>query len=221
MDFMNLLKGIEELLYECLSWVIFYPLTLSRAAFRPLSMMRYAERELTENVPAQFDDTISPPIFLVVTLLLSHLLQLGLGVSSTAGMPAAFDDTGNLLMFRAIALGLFPLLLALQSVLLRKVKLTRQSLRPAFYGQCFTAAPLILASALVLIFAQHGETGAWVATAIGALALGWYVTVQTIWFRQGGTGWLKAGSTAFLTVLVTFVLVTGFSALTTMTAAKM
>ena len=30
MDFMRLLKSIEELLYEVATWVLFYPLTVAR-----------------------------------------------------------------------------------------------------------------------------------------------------------------------------------------------
>lgn len=48
LDFMKLLKSLEELLYELVSWLLFYPLTMWRSVVRPLSMMRYADTELAD-----------------------------------------------------------------------------------------------------------------------------------------------------------------------------
>ena len=43
MDFMRLLQSLEELLYELVSWFVFYPVTLWRTLTRPQQMMRYAD----------------------------------------------------------------------------------------------------------------------------------------------------------------------------------
>jgi len=40
MDFMRLLQSLEELLYELVSWLVFYPVTLWRTLTRPREMMR-------------------------------------------------------------------------------------------------------------------------------------------------------------------------------------
>ncbi len=210
MDFMNLIKGIEALLYECLSWLIFYPLTLWRVVRRPAMMLRSAETELAKT-EHRFDDSMSPPIFLVVTLLLSLLAQRGLGADTSPLIAGAFADTQNLLMFRAVALGLFPLLFALQTIRLRGLPLTRQSMQPAFYGQCFIAGPFVLAMGLAQILAVQGETAGWAALGLTLLTLGWYAAIQARWLHLVGAGWGRAVATAILTIIGTFVLLGIFS----------
>lgn len=64
MDFMNLLRSAELLLYEVVSWLVFYPLTLLRCIRRPTDMIAYAEQELPRPPEVQFADALSPPIFL-------------------------------------------------------------------------------------------------------------------------------------------------------------
>ena len=36
MNFLKLIQSLDELLYEIMSWLIFYPVTLWRALTRPL-----------------------------------------------------------------------------------------------------------------------------------------------------------------------------------------
>lgn len=69
---MKLLKSLEELLYELVSWLLFYPITMWRSVLKPLNMMRYADTELADRPEDQSEDTLSPPLFLLITLLLSQ-----------------------------------------------------------------------------------------------------------------------------------------------------
>jgi len=50
LDFMKLLKSLEELLYELVSWLLFYPITMWRSVVSPLIMMRYADAELADRL---------------------------------------------------------------------------------------------------------------------------------------------------------------------------
>lgn len=220
MDFMNLIKGIEALLYECLSWLVFYPLTMWRVLTRPLGMMRYAETEITTLAAdkPRFDDAMSPPIFLVVTLFIALAAQRSAGTEAPA-MAGALADTQNQLMFRAIVFGLFPLLLALLSVRLRGVTLTRQSLQPAFYAQCLVAGPAILATGMVTPLAHQGDIGLWAGVAIAVLGLCWYLIVQTRWVRLVGTGWLRAALLVLGTSLMALALGIVLSSLALMAVA--
>ena len=45
MDFMKWLNSLDELLYEVMSWVVFFPLTLWQALFRPIRTMEEIERD--------------------------------------------------------------------------------------------------------------------------------------------------------------------------------
>ena len=204
---MRLLKSVEELLYELVTWILFYPLTLWRCIRRPVPMMVYAGTELGDSDAERYDDALSPPIFLLLTLFIAHIIGLQFGVQSMAVLPDIFADERNLLFFRAIAFSLFPLLLALRDVRRRGARLTRKTLQPAFYSQCYAAAPFILTINLALIVGQHGNPAAVLAgIAILVLGLVWYVRTEASWLMQDGvTGSARAHLAAALTIALGFV----------------
>ena len=73
MTFFNILKSLDELLYELMTWLVFYPVTLWRSIRRPLSTMAYARAELERDHAEQFRQTLSPPVFLLVTIPLNMM----------------------------------------------------------------------------------------------------------------------------------------------------
>ncbi len=174
MDFMNLLRSAELLLYEVVSWLVFYPLTLWRCIRRPAAMIAYAEQELTRPPEAQFAEALSPPIFLFLTLVMAHMLQSGV-FHNEAVFQGVLSDQRNLLILRAVAFSLFPLLLGIQHVRLSGQVLSRQTLRPMFYAQCYVTVPfvLVLDLSLILVSAPWAESGV-AALALFLLGLAWY-----------------------------------------------
>ncbi len=136
MDFMRLLKSLEEALYEIVTWIVFYPLTMWRSIFHPQAMMRYADAELFDTEEEQYTDTLSPPIFLLLTLLIAHLLENRLARLPTATLPSFMADDRNILIFRAITFSIFPLLTALKFLRHRKTPIDRKTLKAPFYSQC-------------------------------------------------------------------------------------
>ncbi|MCR6671230.1 permease [Devosia ginsengisoli] len=193
MDFMKLLKSIEELLYEIVSWALFYPITLWRCLRHPHNMMNYAKTELQDDGVGRFDDALSPPIFLLLTMFFAYLLQLIVeGPSPPLG--GFFDSEQNLLFSRAVAFSLFPLILALRDVRQRGARVTKQVLKPAFYSQCYATVPFVLALDLALIVSQHGTTATTIAAILIFLAgLAWYFSVEVAWVEsQGETRRLRA-----------------------------
>jgi hypothetical protein len=69
--FMQWLRSLGDLLYEVMSWLIFFPVTLWRALTHPLRMMAYVDNELGQPAEEQFVDTLNPPLFLVLGFLCS------------------------------------------------------------------------------------------------------------------------------------------------------
>lgn len=182
MDFMNLLKSIEAVLYEVVSWLVFYPMTLWRCIRHPVHMVEYAHAELALPSEEQFIAALSPPIFLFLTIVLAHLVDVGFGADHTAA-GGIFSDTRNLLIFRAVVFSLFPLLLAVQAVRQHGAPLTRATLRPAFYGQCFLAAPFVLSVDLALTAGlRSSPAAAAVGSAVLLAGLAWYLTALANWF---------------------------------------
>jgi len=67
--FLIFLKSFEVLLFEIMSWIVFYPRTLWRSARHPLQTMYRSEPELKLPAEQQFRDIVSPPIFLLLTVI--------------------------------------------------------------------------------------------------------------------------------------------------------
>ena len=71
MDFVKLLRSFEEFLYEVMAWLLFYPRTMWRVIREPLAMMRYSDQEQHDKAERQYDDAISPPLFLMISILIA------------------------------------------------------------------------------------------------------------------------------------------------------
>lgn len=186
MDFMKLLKSIEELLYELITWFVFYPLTFWRIVTRPIAMLTYAQQELTEKDEEQFDDAVSPPILLLLTLVILHVLEAVFS-RETATLPVLLQDDRNLLVFRALAFSLFPLLFATLRLRMTGARLTRTTLKPAFYSQSYAAVPLVLAfsAGMQLLSVSDLLAGGWVwGTGLMLVGTLWYLAVETVWFSH-------------------------------------
>lgn len=187
MDFMKLLKSLEELLYELISWFVFYPLTLWRIVTRPLSMFAYAEQQLQEDEDHQFDDAVSPPILLLISLIVLH----GAGeVWTPPGQHALrgiLADNWNLLVFRSVTFSLFPLVFGLIQLKAGRARLTRTTFKPIFYSQCYATVPFVVALSLglqVVSFFTMSPGMMLVGVALFFAGLIWYGVVETLWLAK-------------------------------------
>ena len=183
MDFMKLLKSLEELLYELASWIIFYPLTLWRSVVTPLAMMKYADTELADREEDQYDDALSPPLFMLITLLIAQGVSFAIPSGIDTTEPGALSSGSNLLIARGVLFSMFPLVMAVTLLRRKSVRLTRTALRPPFYSQCFVAAPFAFMIGLStdLVYMPDGQ-GVGAGLAVLALSTIWYVQLQVRWF---------------------------------------
>ena len=188
MDFMKLLKSIEELLYELITWFVFYPLTLWRIISHPLTMLDYAQKELSEKEEEQFDDAVSPPILLLLTLVLLHLAESAFNAAWASALPALLHDDRNLLILRALVFSLFPLFYATAGLRSRGARLTRRTLKPAFYSQSYATVQFVLSFTLGLqAISFDGHYLGLFGWAIMVLGAGWYLAVQTAWIVKSNS----------------------------------
>lgn len=51
MDFIRLIRSLEELLYEGMTWLVFYPRTMVRIVAHPDAATRYSEDEQKDAAP--------------------------------------------------------------------------------------------------------------------------------------------------------------------------
>lgn len=191
MNFMQLLNSLDELLFEVMSWLVFFPVTLWRTLTQPLKMMEYADRELRDREDEQYADTLSPPLFLLLALFLSHGLELTFGhganpvEADTSGLANLVNDDTSLLMLRLVIFSVIPLALAVSVVIAKKERLTRARLKAPFYAQCYPAAPfaLLVGIAAILLQSDGPEMRAAALALLAAVATG-YFALQTVWFRR-------------------------------------
>jgi len=189
MDFLRIIRSVEELLYEVMTWLVFYPRTMWRIVARPETMTRYSDDEQGDQPAEQYTDTLSPPLLLMLTILIAHSLELGLGL----GMPSMKNQLGsavwgsaqNILVLRAVLFSLFALTSAQELLKRRRLPLDRKALRRPFFSQCYLAAPFCLMLSTGVAFGRMAQEKARLIGAVVAiLGVVWYLWVETAWFRR-------------------------------------
>lgn len=219
MDFMKWISSLDELLYEVMSWLLFFPLTLWRAVVQPLAMMDYADRQLALPDEEQYVSALSPPLFLALTLLLAHGVATTLGqpdtiVADRSGLAGLIDDDASALALRLVVFAAFPLVAAARLVRRLGQPLDRRSLRLPFYAQCYPTAIFALCLSLGTSFASLGTPsfrlgGGFLITA----SFLYYAIVETRWFAvKLDNGLLRSFGAMALSVLEGFgvLLLVGF-----------
>lgn len=219
MNAMKILQSVEELLYEVMSWLLFYPRTLLMTLRHPLRTMRYSDREQQDKPEKQYLETLSPPLFLVLSILAAHGLELLFGVPLTdepnpvSRFVTANDQ--NLLAFRALMFSLHPLMFAWAFLRLSGRKIDRESLRTPFFAQCYLAGATSILISLGSLGAQ--DPAIWTTLAGVAIVLVttvWYVAVQRMWLMATpGMTVVRAWGWAIVLYLVTTGLVVAANAL--------
>ncbi len=114
MDFIKLLSLLDELLYEFMVMLVFYPRTLSLTVRHPQRMMDYADTELGDVQSVQYDDTLSPPLFLMISMGIAHLTGQAANSEADGKLPGLLANVENLLALRLVLFSLFPLLMGAQ-----------------------------------------------------------------------------------------------------------
>ena len=190
--FLVFLKSFEVLLYEIMSWVVFYPRTLWRSGRHPLLMMERSKDELTLPPPEQFRDVVSPPIFLLLTLLVAHAFEVAVVgnsplIDNGIGLAGLIQDNTSLIMFRLIAFATLPVIAGAFGVAATRQPLDRVTLQPFFYAQCFATTPVVLLCSIAECISRLPQRAADVAAEIIlAGAAIFYVSVETVWFAAEG-----------------------------------
>lgn len=186
MDFLKILRSLEELLYEAITWLFFYPRTLWRILIQPLNMAIYTQEELKkDDVP--FKATISPPLFLILTLILLYCFELfthnqtlmnkDVPVGSIGHM--IFGNLQNTLIFRSLTYSIWSLTFALGLLKMQGITIDRESLRAPFFTQCFLIAPFAIGLTLGFIYiVSHIKSLQVFGLAVLLLSLLWYFIVQ-------------------------------------------
>ena len=211
MDFMRLFKSLEELLYEVIVMLVFFPKTLWLTLRYPQRMMDYADTELGDVLSEQYNDTLSPPLFLMLCVTLSYLAERAVpGSLDTSVLPSFLRDSQNLLAFRVLIFSLFPLAFSLRLLRGLSQPLDRDTLRAPFFAQCFVAAPVSmivgLAQALRHLPLAYADL---ISSVLLLSGIGWYLRQQAWWLRTklGLPMWRCWAATMAMTLVTAIVFV--------------
>lgn len=193
MDFMKWLNSLDEFLYEVMSWLIFFPLTLWRSITKPIETMRTVGQQAAVPEEQQFADLLSPPLFLTLGLLLSHGVSMALGqtdalVANRHGLAAVVTDSTSALMLRVIVFASIPLFLAARLVRRSGVPLSRITLQQPFYEQCFPGSVLALGISLGTSLTVAGGNWGMIGAGLVISSLVYFFVVETRWFAVQGDG---------------------------------
>ena len=203
-------RSIGEVLYEMTLWLVLYPRTLWRVLLRPAEVGD-AGAGAGDSEPAA--DLVSPPLFLMISILVAHALDLAMRAEMGA------RDHGldiGLLVFRVVAFSLFPLVMAVGALKREGRPVDRQTLRGPFYLQCLYAAPFAISVSVAVVLERSPAGSVRMAgTGLILAATAWYLCVETRWLRASlATGALRAfGAALWLFGLALFFCL-GFALLT-------
>jgi hypothetical protein len=221
MDLIAIIRSLEELLYEVMGWLIFYPRTLWRIVTRPGFMIRYATSEQDDKPVDRYADALSPPLMLLITVLVTHVIAVAIGDKQMAAGPGTlFKSAQNLLLVRALIVAILPLMFTVLSMRRRRLEIDRTTMREPFYSQCFLAVPFVLAFQLAILIGRLGHPIAQpLALAIFLAGLGWYLWAQTSWITllEGKSG-LPAFGAAVLRTLLAMLVALGVALLIALSA---
>lgn len=189
MDFLRIIRSLEEFLYKVLTWLIFYPRTIWRVLRHPIEMLHYSDKELGDKPEQQYTDMISPPLFLMITIMIAHVIE----ISSHQALPKATSSIGreivasdqNLLILQSILFAIYPLFFAISRLKRQSQQLNRDTLRKPFFAQCYIAAPAALTISIGSIFGRsHATELQIIGVAAGLSAVIWYLAIETIWLKH-------------------------------------
>jgi len=215
MDLMRLLRSLEEFLYELVGWLVFYPRTFWRILWHPGAMARYTRLELSQDADRQFQETISPVLMLILSVILAHVLEMALKVplpaNSTPVGQLLFGSEQGLLLTRSAVFCVYALGAALGTLRQQRLAVTRDTLREPFSIQAFLACPFVLGFSAGELMARTPATHL-AGIVLACAAIAWYLLARTIAFRTlNRSGWFRAmglvlASFAITTVVVVAVL---------------
>lgn len=188
MDFLKILKSFEEFVYEALSWFVLLPKTLARIILSPARMSEYAAAELEKDDAIRYNDALSPPLLLILCVLIAHSLDLAIRPQTpdTSGSLASslLASEQNLLVYRTLAFGLWALAGAVYLLLQGGVLISRDNLRVPLYQQCYLVSPFALSLSVGTSFLMMGGYGEFVGACLALGGFLWLFFVQSRWIAK-------------------------------------
>ncbi|WP_158884099.1 hypothetical protein [Rhodanobacter sp. L36] len=216
---MKILRSFEEFLYEIMSWLVFYPRTLFRILRHPVAMADYTLREMGKEQDRQFAEAISPPLTLILSLLLAHVAELifapPMAYPHNRIGQAIFGSEQGLLLFRCVCFSAYALVAAAWTMYRTRQRVDRDTLRGPFYIQSYLAAPFAILFSLSSLVAREGGHTLHIAGLVLCIAsVVWYIGARMMVYRHlSGAGLLRSSAIVITNFVLTTVLILGATTL--------
>lgn len=186
---MRILQSLEEFLYEVMSWIVFYPRAILRTLKHPVAVAVYTREQLVQPRELQFTELISPPLLLILTVLVAHIVEMGTPHGVQAAKSAIgkelFASEQGIIATRSLFYCIFALLGSLSWLRSLRKPVNRETLREPFYVHCYLLAPFALGMAVATTAAMNLPTPWSVASApIYLASCVWYAWAQTAIYRR-------------------------------------
>lgn len=203
-----------SLFYELFAILVFFPKTLWLLLRHPQRMMDYADAELGDVLNQQYNDTISPPKFMMLCLGVGYLGERALDHANLQALPEWMRDWEILLSLRMLMFSIIPLVMALRLVRLLNEPLDRETLRPPFYSQCYLGGALILINVAITSISKISFFNIYILYLVIFASFSWYFHNQILWFQNNlCVGYLKAARITFVSALIALTTIACLTAL--------
>jgi hypothetical protein len=175
--------------------------------------MERAEAELKLAPAEQFRDVVSPPIFLLITVVAANGIEVAVVgnnplIDDGIGLASMITDNTSLILFQLVAFATLPMISAVFALAVMRRPVDRDTLQPIFYGQCFVTTPVVLLFSIAETLTRLPQPEANIPAAVlFIVATIFYLVVETAWFvheakRPRLIGFAWAVAAFLLSVLV-------------------
>jgi hypothetical protein len=229
MDFVRLIRSVEEFVYEICVWILLIPKTLFKIIFNPKWVILYIKEELAKEEKKQFQEYVPPMLFWVLIVVIPTFIILRtLSVELSLENKTFTELWGNSLETKILVISAFlvagPLTFSWGIQKKQKKPITKDSFRENFYIQVYVFSPLQFFT--VWIFLVNDEmTGTLTEiiilsfVLIGSLYAWWFIACEmyviktllnTQWWKS--FLWLTVFSlpSILITLIIVFYLVSIF-----------
>lgn len=219
MGFLQILRSIEDLLYEVMTWLVFYPRTFWKTLVHPVKMIDYSDVEQNDAPDDQYTDSLSPPLFLLLSIIITHVLErtFQAKIDRPKSELAAFFSNSDegLIILQTILFSIYPLIFAVGLLKRTQAALDRKTLRGPFFSQCYLGAVFaVFATGATIMIRNDSEKIQIAGTVFGIMWIAWYVAVQTKWFQEHlNLTTIKSFNAASLTFIKASIINSGIAAL--------
>src|SRR3954470_23479407 len=182
-----------------MSWLVFYPRTLWRSVRHPQRMMKRAEGEVALPAADQFRDLVSPPIFLLLTVIAANGIEVAVVghsalIDNGIGLAGMITDNTSLILFRLITFALLPVIAGVFALAMLGRSVDRETLQPLFYAQCFVTTPVVLACSIAETLTRLPQTAANIPASVLLVSSAvFFVGVEASWYAREAKRGIAAG----------------------------